>query len=158
MLPPRPSWPADEITTAVRLGRIEVRGGRVAGHEQRQLEEVAAVERQHVDEGRRYDRVDDRTTGVDRDQTDAALDVHVFADAFERQFDDHRCGLADFERDTLSFGVTEPRRRNLDVHRPGCQVGGNERAVRAGHDSPARASIAAVIVTTAADTGAPCGS
>ena len=34
----------------VRLRRIEVGRRRVAGNEQRQLEEVAAVERQHVDE------------------------------------------------------------------------------------------------------------
>ena len=33
----------------VRLGRIEIRGRRVAGHEQREFEEVAAVERQDLD-------------------------------------------------------------------------------------------------------------
>ena len=36
---------------AVRLGRVEVGGRRVAGHQQRQLEEVAPVERQGLDGG-----------------------------------------------------------------------------------------------------------
>ena len=50
----------------VRLGRVEVRRRRVARHEQRQLEEVAAVERQRLDQLCRDDRIDHRTARVDR--------------------------------------------------------------------------------------------
>ena len=45
---------------AVGLGRIEQRSRVVAGHEQRQLEKVAAIERQRFDPCRGQDTVDRR--------------------------------------------------------------------------------------------------
>ena len=61
MLPPRPAWPADDTIDRLRLGRIEVGRGSIAGRQKRELEKVAAVERQRLDLAGRDDRTDDRS-------------------------------------------------------------------------------------------------
>ena len=126
-LPPRPNWPADEISTELRLGGVEVRRGRVAGNQQRQLEEVAAVERQLVDGLRADDRVDDRARGVD-DADAGAGDGDRLVDAGDRQRDLEVQRLADAQHDVGVALLGEVRRRHRDGDVAGGEVGDGERA------------------------------
>ena len=120
----------------VRLGRIEVRRGGVSGHEQGQLEEVASVERQRLDELRGDHGVDDRTARVDRDNADRTANNDRLAHPLEGQLNDKRRGLAYFDEHALSPCLSEARGRDGDIHGRGRDVEHDEGAIRARRRAP----------------------
>ncbi len=96
---------------AVGLRRIEDRCGRVAGHEQRQLEEVPAVERQRLDTRTRQDPVNHRA-----DRTRVAAHDHALLDIPDIELDVELPVLPDLQRDRLGSpgheaAQRQPRRR-----------------------------------------------
>ena len=136
MLPPRPSWPADEITTEFDLVGSKFGAGVFPGTRS------ASSRKLRPFSGSTSIRADRMTASTTERLVSTAITpmppstFTLTRTLVERQFDNNGRRLPDFERDALLFDVPEPRRRNVDVHHPRCQIRGNERAVRAGHDSP----------------------
>ena len=125
----------------VRFGRVEIRRRRVPRHEQGQLQEVAAVQRQRFDELCRDDRVHDRPAGVEN--ADRPVHDDRLADLLNGQFDDERRGLPYLDHHPGPPRFPEPWCGHRDVDGGGRHIGYHERTVRiggraAGQRCPAR--------------------
>ena len=109
---------------AVRLGGIEVRGGDVAGHEEGQLHEVPAVQRQPVDRGLADDAV--HGGGSRGDELGRGDRLHRLLHARDLQVHVEAIALADGQ------GEAWPRERRESLGlggqgvRPGRQLGQGE--------------------------------
>ena len=120
----------------VRLGGIEVRGRRVTRHEQRQLEEVAAVERQGVDEAARDHGIDHRTARVDDDR--AAHDDRL-AHVADRELQVQRHDATDIQNNVLARDVGESCGAGRKIDGARREIRDHEDAVRAGGHRPGHA-------------------
>ena len=119
---------------SVRLRRIEVGCGRIAGRKQGELQEVAAVQRQLLDRPGRQDGIHHRARRIHGLRR--CGDVHRLLHSSHHQLHIDGCRTANLEDDPGATGVREPSGRNHHVD-DGWQEGGDdEGAVARGWNDP----------------------